>query len=279
MNRPMKDSGIEWIGEIPENWDTLKVKYASYLKGRIGWQGLTSDEYQDDGPFLITGKDFANGSINWSSCTHITNERYEEAPDIHVQNNDLLITKDGTIGKIAIISDLDMSASLNSGVLLIRKTSERYVERFLYHVLNSDIFWKWYNLIKSPNSTILHLYQNDFKDFSYPVPPLLEQRRIACFLDEKTEQIESILENTKQSIVELKKYKQAIITETVTNGLDPCAKMKDSGIKWIGEIPEHCNLKKIKILASKIGSGKTPRGGASVYSETGILFFKKSKHI
>jgi len=102
----MKDSGIEWLGKIPEHWEQIKVKYSTYVKGRIGWHGLTSDEYLDEGPYLITGTDFNEGNINWDSCHHISEERYNEDPYIQLKNNDLLITKDGTIGKTAIVHDM-----------------------------------------------------------------------------------------------------------------------------------------------------------------------------
>lgn len=215
-NVEMKNSGIEWIGEIPKHWESLRIKYASYLKGRIGWQGLTSEEYQDEGPYLITGKDLINGKVNWSTCTHITKERFDEAPDIHIENQDLLITKDGTIGKLALVSEFDDKASLNSGVLLIRKTKDCYNEKFLYYILISDVFWRWFNLIKSPNSTILHLYQNDFKDFSYPLPHISEQQQIADYLDEKTAHLDSLLRNKEKMLEELKAYKKSLIYEYVT---------------------------------------------------------------
>lgn len=215
-NVEMKNSGIEWIGEIPKHWESLRIKYASYLKGRIGWQGLTSEEYQDEGPYLITGKDLINGKVNWSTCTHITKERFDEAPDIHIENQDLLITKDGTIGKVALVSEFDDKASLNSGVLLIRKTKDCYNEKFLYYILISDVFWRWFNLIKSPNSTILHLYQNDFKDFSYPLPHISEQQQIADYLDEKTAHLDSLLRNKEKMLEELKAYKKSLIYEYVT---------------------------------------------------------------
>lgn len=129
MAEQMKPSGIDWIGEIPCSWNIKRIKYLAQLKGRIGWQGLTSDEYTDVGPFLITGVDFSNGGINWENCVHITEERWAEAPEIHIKNGDLLITKDGTVGKVAIVENLQGKASLNSGVLLI-KTSNDYNKNF-----------------------------------------------------------------------------------------------------------------------------------------------------
>ena len=121
-----KNSGIEWIGTIPSDWKLDKIKYMANLYGRIGWQGLTSEEYIDEGPFLVTGIDFCKGRIDWNNCVHISEKRWEQADKIQIKNEDLLITKDGTVGKVAIVSDLKGKASLNSGVLLI-KNSKKYL--------------------------------------------------------------------------------------------------------------------------------------------------------
>ena len=99
MSEEMKATGIQWIGDIPASWNTKRIKYMARLKGRIGWQGLTSEEYQDEGAYLITGVDFKDGGIDWENCYHVPMKRWEEAKEIQIQNGDLLITKDGTIGK------------------------------------------------------------------------------------------------------------------------------------------------------------------------------------
>ena len=164
----MKDSGIKWIGSIPDTWDVIKVKYNCSLKGRIGWQGLTTDEYIDEGPFLITGTDFNvnEGKINWDSCVHVSEWRYDQAPEIQVCNGDLLITKDGTVGKVAIVTDMQDKTTLNSGVMVIRPTEDSYETKFLYYVLKSEEFWKWFNYINSgntlafPNAKYYDLYAN-----------------------------------------------------------------------------------------------------------------------
>ena len=245
MAEKMKSSGIDWIGNIPCSWNTNRIKYLAQLKGRIGWQGLTSDEYTDIGPFLITGVDFSDGGINWESCVHITEERWTEAPEIHIQNGDLLITKDGTVGKVAIVENLQGKASLNSGVLLI-KTSDGYNKKFLYWALLSEEFWTWFRLKNAGNSTIVHLYQNDFAEFSYTFPDVTEQQAIADFLNKECAQIDSIAADLEKQIALLQQYKKSLITETVTKGLDKSAPMKDSGIEWIGEIPEHWAVEPIK---------------------------------
>jgi type I restriction enzyme S subunit len=114
-----KDSGVEWIGEMPEGWEVKKIKHRCYVKGRVGWNGLKSSEFMTKGyAYLITGTDFKKDVIDWNNCYHIDQTRYEEDPFIQLQNEDLLITKDGTIGKLAVVSDLDKPACLNSGILL-----------------------------------------------------------------------------------------------------------------------------------------------------------------
>lgn len=155
MTTEMKDSGVKWIGAVPADWKINKIKYIAVLKGRIGWQGLTSDEYTDDGAYLITGVDFENGCINWDSCVHIPMRRWEEARDIRIEDGDLLITKDGTIGKVAIVSGCNAPTSLNSGVLRI-STMDGYDRRFLYWVLQSDVFWTWFadKMLETAQSSI-----------------------------------------------------------------------------------------------------------------------------
>ena len=141
----------------------IKLKYLSTLKGRIGWQALTTQEYQQQGAYLVTGVNIQQGVIDWSSCYHVSEERYKMDPNIQLQENDLIITKDGTIGKVAIIQNLPSIATLNSGLMLIRKKSPVfYSEKYLYYLLSSFYFHQWYALTLKPNSTILHLYQKDF---------------------------------------------------------------------------------------------------------------------
>nr|WP_316623902.1 restriction endonuclease subunit S [uncultured Ruminococcus sp.] len=252
MAEQMKASGIAWIGDIPNDWSIKRIKYLANLKGRIGWQGLTSDEYTDEGPFLITGIDFHNGRINWNSCVHISESRWEEAPEIHIKNGDLLITKDGTVGKVAIVDGLASKASLNSGVLLIR-TQPEYDKKFLFWVIQSEEFWRWFRLKNAGNSTIIHLYQGDFAEFSYTFPRISEQKAIADYLDKRCGEIDSIIADIEKQIELLKQYKKSLITETVTKGLDKSVPMKDSGIEWIGEIPSSWNVKKLKYICKRIG--------------------------
>lgn len=216
-NVPMKDSGIEWIGEIPCEWKIIKIKYAYYLKGRIGWQGLKSNEYTDEGPFLITGTDFKSGHINWETCVHISEERFNEAPDIHIRENDLLITKDGTIGKVAVAKNCPPKVSLNSGIMLMRNVGKyKFYDRYLYFILLSKVFWGWYEMSQTGNSTIKHLYQEQFYNFAFPYPNIKEQIVIANYLDSECTKLNNIILEKEKLITNLEEYKKSLIYEYVT---------------------------------------------------------------
>lgn len=195
-----------------------RIKNIANLKGRIGWQGLTTADYIEEGPYLITGVDFneSKGSINWESCVHISEERYEEAPEIHVLPNDLLITKDGTIGKLAIISE-SREASLNSGVMLIRIKDKSVCNvKYLYYLLKSDYFWDWYNSSQRGSSTIKHLYQEQFYNFSFFLPDLAHQEKVIKKIDDQFFKLDQVINYRKQIIEKLEEYKKSLIYEYVT---------------------------------------------------------------
>ena len=274
----MKDSGIEWIGEIPEDWKVIRIKNAALLKARIGWQGLRSDEFllDPDLPFLVTGTDFYNGIVDWESCVRISEKRYEMDKNIQIKENDLLITKDGTIGKLAIAIDCPSKATLNSGVFVMRNSGRyKYIVKYMFYLLQSDQFYLWFELNESGNSTIRHLYQKDFLNFSFTYPSVKEQEKISTFLDKKTMQIDDIKSTIIKEIESLENYKKSVITKAVTKGLDKNVEMKDSRIEWIGEIPEHWIKTKVKHACSLIGSGATPSSyNSDYYSDDGIYWIQ-----
>ncbi len=211
----MKDSGIEWLGKMPEGWEVKKIKHTSYVKGRIGWHGLQSDEFIDEGPYLVTGTDFINGAVNWYTCYHISEERYNQDPYIHLKEKDLLITKDGTIGKVALVENLQDKASLNSGIMLIRPLKNYYLTDFMFWVLNSKVFSEYIEYTKT-GSTVQHLYQETFDNFIFPLPSTNEQENICGYLTEKTSQIDNLIQKIHSQIAALKEYRQALISNVAT---------------------------------------------------------------
>ncbi len=194
------------------NWHVKYLAQDSYLKARIGWQGLTTAEYLENGNYvLITGTDFHNGKVSWNTCHYIEKARYEQDKNIQVKIEDILLTKDGTIGKVAYIDHLSYPATLNSGVFVIRPINNSYYPLYFYYILRSKIFKDFLNKLQA-GSTINHLYQKDFTHFSFNAPPFKEQKAIAavlCDMDAEIEALEQRLEKTRA-------IKQGMMQELLT---------------------------------------------------------------
>lgn len=189
------------LGEIPEDWEVKNINKECTIKARIGWQGLKSTEYLDSGDYiLITGTDFDSGFINWKSCSYVTKWRFDQDKNIQIKQGDVLITKDGTIGKVAFLNEIPMQGTLNSGVFVIRpKNPDKMDSVFLSLIFNSFWFDSFLEQITS-GSTIVHLYQKDFVKFNFPLPSKEEQTAIANVLSSMDKEIETL--NTK-----LEKYR------------------------------------------------------------------------
>lgn len=173
-------------------WKVINMAENSVLKARIGWQGLTTAEYLENGDYyLVTGTDFVDGKINWSGCHFVDKNRYVQDKNIQLRNNDVLITKDGTIGKVGYVDNLPGNATLNSGVFVIRPRDKSYFPLYLYYVLKSSIFETFMNQLQA-GSTISHLYQKDFVNFSFTAPPHDEQQAIAHIFNDMDSEIEAL---------------------------------------------------------------------------------------
>ena len=166
-------------------WEVKKLGSTATLKARIGWQGLTTAEYANSGDYyLVTGTDLMGGKIDWGNCHYVDESRYKQDQHIQLKNHDVLVTKDGTIGKIALVTRLSKPATLNSGIFVIRPIDAAFYPEFFYHLLCSRVFSEFL-LQLSAGSTINHLYQKDFVKFAYKTPPTIdEQIAIATILSE-----------------------------------------------------------------------------------------------
>lgn len=248
-----------------------KIKYSSYVKGRVGWKGLTSAEYEiESDALLVTGTEFKKGLIDWSRCFQVNNYWYENDSFIQLRENDILITKDGTIGKIAIVKNLPKKATLNSGVFVVRPLKNIYEVEFMYWILNSNLFFEFIENIKI-GSTINHLYQEAFENFSFPLPETEEQTKIVSFLNKKVSEIDTLISNKEKLIELLKEERTAIINNAVTKGINPKVKLVDSGIEWLGEMPEHWEVKKLKYITQRVETGITPPSLERKYFDEGNI--------
>jgi type I restriction enzyme, S subunit len=197
------------VGVIPNEWNLINLGVHFSLKARIGWQGLTTAEYLKSGDYiLVTGTDFNNGFIDWDNCVFVEKKRFDQDKNIQLLNNDILVTKDGTIGKVAFIDKLPLPTTLNSGVFVIRPKTSKIHSKFFYYVLMSFYFDKFLNRITA-GSTITHLYQKDFIYFNLILPPLPEQTAIASALSD----MDSLIAQTERLIEKKKAIKQGVMQE------------------------------------------------------------------
>ena len=178
----------ELIRELcPDGVEYKRFDEVCTLNARIGWQRLTKAEYMSKGDYLlITGTDFTEShEIDYSTCVYVTEERYKQDPKIQLKNGDILITKDGTLGKVAQVKGLEMPATLNGGVFVVRCKDGSLENRFILHYLLSNHFQRVVEQQKT-GSTISHLTQALFSRLMIPIPPLEIQREIVRVLDNFT---------------------------------------------------------------------------------------------
>ena len=237
--RKMKDSGIAWIGEIPTNWTT--IKFSSFIE-RMGTGLNPRDNFvlDKESPFYyVTIRNFKNGKLYLDdNCDRISQEAFNIIQErSQLQAGDFLFASISKEPQVFLLNETPCNWNINESVFCIRPKKGIYLTNYLYYLLTDYRFYESL-LTDATGSTFLSIKQNKLKQSTLVLPPNDEQQKIASHLDSKCTQIDSLIANVQQQIEKLKAYKQSLITETVTKGLNPDAPMKDSGIECIGEIPE-----------------------------------------
>ena len=206
-------TGRKRLPGFTKPWKNISIARHSHLKARIGWHGLTTGEYLQSGSYkLVGGTDFKNAKIDWNSAAFVSKWRFDQDRNIQLQSDDVLITKDGTIGKVAIVDNLPFPATLNSGVFVVRPIRGTYESRFLYWLLRSSVFENFISSL-SAGSTINHLYQKDLNTLTLDFPEdFSEQREIASVLDDADSEIRA-LESRLESA---RNIKQGMMQELLT---------------------------------------------------------------
>ncbi len=189
------------------NWFEVKLGEIARIKGRLGWKSLKQNEYLSDGPAMIAGKHIENGHINWSKIDHIPEWRYIESPEIMLKNDDVIFSKDGSLGNPAVISNLQCKATINSTMMLVRP-SDNLDSNFFYQILNSELFKE---LIKEKvsGSSIPHLFQADMKLFKFYSTSLEEQYEIGIYF----KKLDTLINQHQQQINKLNNIKQACLSK------------------------------------------------------------------
>lgn len=244
-----KDSGIAWIGEIPGEWEVCSLKYQTKF---INGFAFNSNDFQKKGEMPV----FRIGDIiedNISIKDNVFVNKQSTLNNYEVRKGDILLAMSGaTTGKIGIIKN--QIGYINQRVGIVRST----IQPWIFYNLKSNIFSE-YVLLKAIGSAQPNISTENFNNYKIPFPPLFVQHSISSFLDTKCGEIDSLISIQEEMISELLAYKQSVITEAVTKGLDKKAKMKNSGVEWIGDIPEEWVKDKIFRVFSVIGSGTTPK--------------------
>ncbi|PTJ20239.1 restriction endonuclease subunit S [Staphylococcus simulans] len=199
--------------EFSGEWEEKRLGDYAYIKGRLGWKGLKQEEYVENGyAHLIASKHIKNGYIMWSSTDQINEFRYKESLEIGLEENDIIFSKDGSLGNPAIIKEMPKPATINSTMMLVRLDKELVSPYFFYQILLSNQFQRLIHL-KVSGSSIPHLFQADMKQFQFFSPSLREQKKIGEFFSKIDRQIE--LEEKKLALLEEQKkgYMQKIFSQ------------------------------------------------------------------
>ena len=191
-----------------EDWEQCKLSVLATMNARIGWQNLRTSEFLDNGDYLlITGTDFDNGRIKYSTCHYVEKKRFDQDTKIQLSTGSILITKDGTLGKVALVEELPKPATLNAGVFNVRVKDDAFLSyKYLYHYLKAPFLMK-YVTANATGGTIKHLNQSILVDFPIPITGKQEQDRIAKLLDS----LESIITLHQRKLNNLKLKKKALL--------------------------------------------------------------------
>ncbi|EAL9481426.1 restriction endonuclease subunit S, partial [Campylobacter jejuni] len=244
-----KESGIEWLGEIPEHWEVVKInKIVTFVNG-YAFENFDFNPIFEI-PVIRIG-DMQKEKILYDNC--LKTKEKEKLKQFLISNNDILIALSGaTTGKIAFC-DTDNKAYINQRVAIVRSKLKLVKYYFLTRGFSLLIE------LACNGSAQPNISTKEIGEFKIPLPPLKEQEQIANFLDEKCKKIANFIEKKEKLITLLKEQKQALINETITKGLDKNINFKDSGIEWLGEIPQHWRIVKLKYVAfTNIGLVYTP---------------------
>lgn len=231
--REMKDSGIEWIGEIPKDWDILRLKYcfSGFANGTSNTQLNSGESF-----YPVTRiETISSGEINLDKIGYVAFSKKQYL----LQTGDILVSNINSIkylGNCAVVRD---GYKLYHGMNLLRIVPSDYIDKgYAYYLFKSNVLKFPMEKYCKPAINQASVSATTMKNFFIPFPAFVKQQQIADFLDTQCSEIDATAEDIQKEISLLEDYKKSVITEAVTKGLNPDAEMKDSGIEWIGEIPK-----------------------------------------
>ena len=269
-----KDSGVEWLGEVPEHWGTIEARreIAFLTSGSRGW----AEYYSDEGPIFLRIGNLTRDSIrlNLEDIQRVTPPAGVEGDRTEVNEGDVLFSITAYLGSVAVVPGGLERAFVSQHVCLARLANGNLMPDWLaYSVLSAS--GKAYLEAESYGGTKVQLALDDVKSFPLSLPPINEQRSLITFLDHETAKIDTLIAEQQRLIELLQEKRQAVICHAVTKGLNPDAPMKDSGVEWLGEVPEHWEVTALKRLCRRITDG----AHISPETDNGVYCFVSTRDI
>ena len=272
-----KDSGVEWLGDIPSHWQPVPIKYLASEKDTLFLDGdwIESKDISDSGIRYITTGNVGEGQYKEQGTGFISDQVFQKLNCSEVFEQDILISRlNLPIGRACLVPNLNNRIVTSVDNVILRPDAV-YSKQFLVHLFSSsEYFHNTANLARG--ATMQRISRGLLGNIRISLPKKEEQIQIANFLDHETAKIDTLIEKQQTLIQLLKEKRQAVISHAVTKGLNPNAPMKDSGVEWLGEVPEHWNIVKLSYRMKLLsGDGITsqdiePTGQYPVYGGNGL---------
>ena len=258
-----KDSGVKWLGDVPEHWQIVRTKDIFNHRKE---EALEDDE-------IVTA--FRDGQVTLRKNRRtdgFTNSIKEHGYQ-HINSGDLVIHEmDAFAGAIGVS---DSSGKSTPVYTVCYAKNENINHHFYSHFFRTMAKTGFINsLAKGIRVRSTEFRWNESRNVYLVEPPKSDQQKIVAFLDTETTRIDNLISKQEKLIELLEEQRKSIISHAVTKGLNPNAPMKDSGVEWLGDVPEHWEVTFIKYITKKISSGKTPLGGSEVYTDEGVIFLR-----
>ncbi len=267
-----KESGVEWFDSVPEQWEVTRFPYAvNFQEG----PGIMATDFGDEGVPLIRVAGVRERWATLNGCNYLNPEKVSKRWDhFRVNEGDLLISASASMGTVSEVGPETVGAIPYTGLIRLVPKPNRIIKDFIRAIVVSDLFIKQIDVLKA-GATIQHFGPTHLQQIRIALPSVTEQKAIASFLDTEAGKIDALITEQEKLIELLKEKRQAVISHAVTKGLNPDAKMKNSGCKFIGFVPEHWSPMKIKYLFKYSKRQNYPdKTVLSVYRDFGVV--KKS---
>lgn len=267
-----KDSGVQWLGEIPSHWEVKRMKFLLSEKLKYGANESAESEDKDQPRYIRITDINDSGTLREDTFKSL---EIEKAQEYLLDDLDILLARSGaTVGKSYLHKKDKVNVACYAGYLIrARFNKENYDPQFINLFLQSKAYWSWIDSVNI-QATIQNVSAEKYNDLTLSIPSLSEQKIIADFLDKRLAQVDALIAKQETLLEKLAEQRVALISHAVTKGLNPDVEMKDSGISWFKQIPKSWGVKQLKFVITKIQTGSTPPSAVpEYYSSDDIIWY------